>query len=177
MAPVRPVAKAPATAANAPLHATHVDLAEGVRREVVALLQARLYDAVDLTLQSKQAHWTVKGPHFVALHELFDATYDEVREHMDVLAERAASLGGHVDGTVQAAAAHSSLPPYPVATRDGMAHVAALARSLAAFVKALRRNIDEAAAAGDAVTADTFTQLASAVDKRLWLVEAHLQHG
>jgi len=31
-----------------------------------------LADAVDLQMQLKQAHWNVKGPHFIGLHELFD---------------------------------------------------------------------------------------------------------
>jgi starvation-inducible DNA-binding protein len=42
------------------------------RAAVVTLLNAHLADAVDLHSQTKFAHWNVKGPHFIALHELFD---------------------------------------------------------------------------------------------------------
>jgi len=40
--------------------------------ELNALMNQRLADAVDLQTQIKQAHWNVKGPHFIGLHELFD---------------------------------------------------------------------------------------------------------
>ena len=54
------------------MHQTKNDIPLETRTKVVALLNARLADAIDLTLQGKQAHWNVKGPQFIALHELFD---------------------------------------------------------------------------------------------------------
>ncbi|MBV8877656.1 MAG: DNA starvation/stationary phase protection protein Dps, partial [Gammaproteobacteria bacterium] len=50
---------------------TRNDLPANVRVEVAELLNARLADAIDLGAQSKHAHWNVKGPNFIALHELF----------------------------------------------------------------------------------------------------------
>jgi Ferritin-like domain len=61
---------------------------------VVELLNQQLADALDLALQAKQAHWNVKGPSFIALHELFDSVVEEIVEHADDLAERAVELGG-----------------------------------------------------------------------------------
>jgi hypothetical protein len=43
----------------------------------------RLADAIDLQLQLKQAHWSVKGPHFIGLHELFDKIAEEVETYVD----------------------------------------------------------------------------------------------
>src|SRR3984885_10012556 len=48
------------------------DLPEETRAELINLLNQRLADAIDLQTQAKQAHWNVKGPSFIALHELFD---------------------------------------------------------------------------------------------------------
>ena len=59
------------------LHATKNDLSREAREVVVALLQERLASAIDIQLQAKQAHWNVKGPSFIALHELFDAVVAE----------------------------------------------------------------------------------------------------
>jgi len=42
-------------------HATLNDLPESARGQVIDLLNQRLADAIDLELQSKQAHWNVKG--------------------------------------------------------------------------------------------------------------------
>ena len=51
------------------MYDTRTDLSISIREEVVPILQARLADSVDLLTQVKQAHWNVKGPHFMALYE------------------------------------------------------------------------------------------------------------
>ncbi len=78
-----------------PMYKTKIDLSEKVRRNVVVILNDRLADAIDLQSQVKQAHWNVKGPNFIALHELFDKISDVVLEQIDEIAERVTSLGRH----------------------------------------------------------------------------------
>jgi starvation-inducible DNA-binding protein len=151
------------------------DLPERVRAEAIALLNQQLADALDLHLQAKQAHWNVKGPNFIALHELFDEVEEELEEHADDLAERAVALGGTAYGTARTAAKRSRLAEYPLEISGGKEHVAALAAALAAFGKSARAAIDAAAALGDADTADLFTEVSRGVDKLLWKVEAHNQ--
>jgi starvation-inducible DNA-binding protein len=56
---------------------TKNDIREETRAKVVELLNARLADSIDLQTQTKQAHWNVKGPDFIALHELFDKSYGD----------------------------------------------------------------------------------------------------
>jgi len=46
-------------------------LPEEQQAKLIELLNRRLADAIDLQLQSRQAYWNVKGPHFMALRELF----------------------------------------------------------------------------------------------------------
>jgi starvation-inducible DNA-binding protein len=157
------------------MHPTRIDLSAKTRTRVVDLLNARLADAIDLQLQAKQAHWNVKGPNFIALHELFDKVAAELGGHVDDMAERITALGGIAEGTVQAVAGRSRLEPYPLALSEGRAHLEALAGALARFGKSVRKGIDEAGKAGDADTSDLFTGVSRAVDKNLWLVEAHLQ--
>ena len=76
------------------MYKTKIDLSEKTRRNVIVILNDRLADAIDLQSQVKQAHWNVKGPHFIALHELFDKISDLVLEQIDEIAERVTSLGG-----------------------------------------------------------------------------------
>jgi starvation-inducible DNA-binding protein len=85
------------------------DLPERVRVEAIALLNQQLADALDLHLQAKQAHWNVKGPNFIALHELFDEVEEELEEHADDIAERAVALGGTAYGTARTTAKRSRL--------------------------------------------------------------------
>ena len=70
------------------MHPTRNDLSTRTRTKVVEVLNARLADAIDLQFQAKQAHWNVKGPHFIALHELFDKIAGDLGGHIDDMAER-----------------------------------------------------------------------------------------
>src|SRR6201984_349540 len=98
---------------------TKNDLSEAIRTNVVKLLNGRLADAIDLQTQTKQAHWNVKGPTFIALHELFDKINEEVEDYVDEIAERAVQLGGIAEGTARMAAKRSSLAEYPANAVDG----------------------------------------------------------
>jgi starvation-inducible DNA-binding protein len=154
---------------------TKNDLSEATRVKAVELLNARLADAIDLQTQTKQAHWNVKGPTFIALHELFDKINEDVEDYVDDIAERAVQLGGVAEGTARIAAKRSSLNEYPASTVDGHRHVEALSSVLAAFGKSARKGIDQANEFGDLDTADLFTEISRGIDKWLWFVEAHLQ--
>ena len=157
------------------MHPTRNDLSTKTRTKVVEVLNARLADAIDLQLQAKQAHWNVKGPNFIALHELFDKISGDLGAHVDDMAERITALGGTAEGTILAVAGRSKLPVYPLDLTAGRAHLEALAGALARFGKSVRKAIDETGKAGDADTSDLFTGISRGSDKSLWLIEAHLQ--
>jgi starvation-inducible DNA-binding protein len=157
------------------LHKTKNDLAASTRCEMIELLNQNLADALALGLQAKQAHWNLKGPHFLGLHSLFDKVAGELEAFGDLMAERAVALGGVALGTLQAITQRSRLPAHPIDLIAGKDHVAALSSALANFGASARTAIDTAAKAGDDGTADLFTELSRDVDKLLWIVEAHLQ--
>jgi starvation-inducible DNA-binding protein len=157
------------------LYETENDISASNRLELNALLNQRLASAVDLQSQMKQAHWNVKGPSFIALHELFDQVDEAVEAYVDLIAERVVQLGGIAEGTVRVAAARSRLPEYPLAIAEGMAHVEGVARALSTFGQEIRASIDEANELDDADTADLFTEVSRGIDKWLWFVEAHSQ--
>jgi starvation-inducible DNA-binding protein len=157
------------------MYETKNDISQPRRLELNALMNQRLADAVDLQLQLKQAHWNVKGPSFIALHELFDQVDEAIESYVDMIAERIVQLGGIAEGTVRVAAARSRLEEYPLGIADGLAHVEAVAKALSAFGNETRNTINQADELEDAVTADLFTEITRRVDKWLWFVEAHLQ--
>ncbi len=158
-------------------YTSRLDLGASVRKQAATLLQARLSDALDLEAQTKQAHWNVKGPHFMQLHELFDSVHSEVEGFVDLIAERITALGHVADGRAQTTAARSSLYEYPLQAVAGTDHLKALSGALAQFGALVRKDIDAATAAGDADTADLFTQISRETDKQLWFLEAHLVTG
>jgi starvation-inducible DNA-binding protein len=154
---------------------TKNDLPEESRTKAVELLNARLADCIDLQTQCKQAHWNVKGPNFIALHELFDQVNEAVEDYVDDIAERAVQLGGVAEGTARMVAKRSALAEYPAKAVDGRSHVEGLSSALAAFGTAARKGIDQSNDLGDLDTADLFTEVSRGIDKWLWFVEAHLQ--
>lgn len=150
------------------------DIPAPAREKVAAVLSPLLAAAIDLQLHAKHAHWNVKGPSFIALHELFDRVADAAEEAVDSIAERLVQLGIEADGSARSVAAASPLPRYPAGIRAGADHVRALATSLFETARHTRAAIDTTAAAGDAVTADLLTTITASLDKHLWFVEAHV---
>jgi len=159
----------------AKMYETQNDLAQQRRVELNALMNQRLADAVDLQMQIKQAHWNVKGPHFIGLHELFDRIDEAVESYVDLIAERIVQLGGVAEGTVRAAARRSRLEEYPLMIAAGHAHIEAVSKALSTFGREARHTIDQADGLSDADTADIFTEISRGIDKWLWFVEAHSQ--
>lgn len=157
------------------MHNTKNDLSADKREKVVEILNARLADVIDLKTQAKQAHWNVKGIHFIGLHELFDQVATAAEAHTDLIAERITALGGTAYGTARVVAQKSSLSEYPLEIVDGTAHVDALSTAMSDFGKNVRQGIDEADELGDKDTADLFTEVSRETDKLLWFVEAHIQ--
>ena len=155
------------------MHPTHNTLSEKIRTQSVALLNKHLAAAIDLHGQLKQAHWNVRGPTFRAIHKLFDDVAATALEASDLIAERAAGLGGTAEGTVQVASAKSYLVPYELGVANEAKHVFAVSAALAAFGQSIREAAALSTTQGDATTADLFTEISRGVDQQLWFVESH----
>ena len=154
------------------MHTTFNDLPLDIRERVIKTLNARLADTVDLYSQIKQAHWTIRDPNFIALHELFDEVGVHVLDAADLIAERIGQLGGEARGTVRVAAKNSTLPEYPLESVSAPDHVLALSKALSHTARLMRQDIETT----DAVTADMLTQIMRNMDKDLWFIENHLPH-
>ena len=153
------------------MYKTANTLPEQIRSRSVALLNRHLAATIDLHAQTKQAHWNVRGPTFIAIHELFDKVADVVEEYSDKIAERAGTLGGTAEGTVQTATERSFLEPYRLGVADAATHIAAVAEALASIGESVRNAIDESDQFGDIDTSDLFTEVSRGIDYQLWLVE------
>ena len=157
-----------------PLYSSRIDLSSDVRAAVVAVLSQTLVDSIDLKTQVKQAHWNVTGMNFYQLHSLFDEMASELEDYVDMVAERITALGMIAYGTARVAADRSSLPEYPLDATNGKAHVTLLAERYALYGKQVRAAIAKTDDLGDSDTADLYTEISRAIDKRLWFLEAHL---
>src|SRR5207248_11228511 len=94
--PIAGVAKNPLNLQTT-MSKTKNGVSDGTRVKAIELLNGRLADCIDLQTQTKHAHWNVKGPNFIALHELFDKINEEVEDYVDDIAERDLEAGGAAD--------------------------------------------------------------------------------
>ncbi len=152
-----------------------IGIKSNTKTEMIALINARLAEAIDLALITKQAHWNLKGPTFIAVHEFLDDVRKDVDKQVDIIAERAAQLDGIALGTIQAVAKATTLPAYPTDIRKVEDHLKALVDHFGKVSKTARDAIDKADDAGDADTADIFTAYSRMLDKNLWFLKSHLE--
>ena len=155
--------------------ATHHDLPEDVRQTMIQLLNEQLADTFDLYSQTKQAHWNVKGPDFIQLHELYDDLAEKLLDFADTIAERATALGGVASGTARMSASASRLEEFPGGPLGGQESVHLLVERYAALARSTRQAIDQSDQAGDMDTNDLFIEVSRELDKSLWFLEAHIQ--
>lgn len=159
------------------MHPTKNDLKSNAKQFSIGLLNARVADGIDLALLTKQAHWNLKGPQFIAIHEMLDGFRTQLDDAVDNMAERVVQLGGTALGTTQVVVEASTLTPYPTDIYAIHDHLAALIDRYAQVANAVRDGIDQTAEAGDADTADILTQISRDLDKALWFLEAHVQEA
>ena len=153
---------------------TRNDLTQRVRDTMMSLLNQQLANTFDLFSQTKQAHWNVKGMHFIALHQLFDVLAGNRLSDVDMIAERITTLGGYANGTVRMAAHHSALPEFPETITLDKQVVEVLAEHYAQYAAAIRDAIAVALEHGDQDTADLLIEVSRQVDKDLWFLDAHI---
>ncbi len=149
------------------------NLQDNTRAQMIELLNSRLVDTIDLVNAVKQAHWNIKGPGFIGVHELLDQIADRLRDSADLMAERAVILGGVAQGTIQAAQANTTLQPYPLDIIHIEEHIKALEERFLDLGAKLREAMATAGEVGDEGTADLFTEVSRSVDKDAWFIGAN----
>ena len=147
-------------------------LPEDARGKIAETLNARLADGLDLHSQIKVAHWNIKGPHFAALHPLFETFAVSLANHNDTIAERAVTLGGRAYGTVRHVSKISKLPDYPQETSRDIEHVKLLAERIEKYLEGSRESRAITEKLGDIDTVDLFTTIISEFEKHAWFLRA-----
>lgn len=155
----------------APRQAT-APIAETRQAEIISDLNGVLAHLIDISASAKQAHWNVYGPNFQGLHDLFDVIVDEARTFSDEVAERAVSIGGTAHGTLQDANKGTTLAPFPTDERKWETLVREM-HSRMTQVSALLRDVIHRTE-DDLNTQDLYIAIQRDIDKRAWMLEAHL---
>jgi starvation-inducible DNA-binding protein len=150
-------------------------LPEDARRKIAAALDATLADGLDLHSHIKVAHWNVKGPHFAALHPLYETFATGLAGFNDQVAERAVTLGARVRGTARHVAQASRVPEYPADAVKDLDTVQHLADRVDAYLEGARKARDVADEAKDQDTVDLLTGVVEEFEKNGWFLRATLE--
>ncbi|MFY9345194.1 MAG: DNA starvation/stationary phase protection protein Dps [Planctomycetota bacterium] len=156
------------------MHSSPSPLSPASRLQICEALRAVLTDGLDLYTQLKVAHWNIKGPHFAALHPLFDQFATDQAANNDAVAERVLTLGHLAVGTARHVAKASRLPDYPQQTTKDLEHVALLAERIGMFLDGVRTARAVAQKNGDEDTFDLLTGMVEQFEKHAWFLHATL---
>lgn len=136
-------------------------------------LQQRLTALIDLELTLKHVHWNVVGPAFIGVHRMLDPQVAGVREMVDQVAERIATLGGEPMGTPGFVAGHRTWDDYSIGRATTQEHLGALDLVYDGVVADHRSAIEELEE--EPVTQDLLIGQSADLEQYQWFVRAHLE--
>lgn len=148
-------------------------LSENAREASINHLNTALATGIQLQLALKQAHWNIKGPNFIAIHELLDDVRGRLDGYVDDIAEHCVIMGGTADGTLDGVVKNGKLDGYPADAVHQDSHIAELQKRMMQYNDLLHESSKETGDAGDEETADLFTEVSRGISKDTWFIGAH----
>ena len=136
------------------------------------ILQHCVRDTIDLSLNLKQLHWNVQGPHFKPVHEFLDEIIDHARDASDEIAERIVTLGTPAIGQ-RGSLGEPGIPN----TQDQFIKDQAVLQQAEGMLQSTitqLRNAQEALGDLDAVSEDMIIGILADLEKDHWMIRSHL---
>lgn len=141
---------------------------------VLDALNHHLAIASDLRSQVKQAHWSVVGPNFIAIHRLFDEQAAILAAQVDLLAERMRALQAIPRGTIDEAVKESDLPKLEIRELFEEDAISAILDRFERYSETLTEAIEQCDSANDLTTQDLFIQVQQEADLQAYFLRSHL---
>lgn len=139
-------------------------------------LQASLVELIDLALQSKQAHWNVRGRNFRAIHLQLDEIVTDVRLWADEVAERMTAMDVPADGRLSTIAEQSNLEPQPAGWQADDNVIKQIEQRLGSTAIDIRQRMDTLESL-DVVSHDLLLGIVQGLEKHQWMVRAQIPQG
>ena len=125
-----------------------------------------------LYLQYEKHHFVVEGAEFYQLHEFFEESYDDVREHVHELAERLNGLGGVPVASFSKLAEMCCFTPEVDGSFNSRTMIENDLKAEQEVIKLLRRLAGQAESLGDRATGYLYEKILLKTEERAY----HLDH-
>ena len=140
---------------------------------VAQFLGPVVIDLTALSVDSKQAHWHVRGANFQALHELLDVVVDNARQYADTAAERVVALGLPIDVRIQTVAKKATTCTMSAGFQQAGTVIAEVISAIDAALVTVHTAVEELAQL-DPVSQDVAIEIARGLQKDRWFLFAHI---
>ncbi len=152
-----------------------IQVAEGDQASIADALSQLLADSYTLYLKTHNYHWNVTGPHFGALHTLFETQYTDLALAVDSVAERMRALGHRAPGSYAEFSARTEVTEATIEPTKAMEMVAELASDHQLVARAASRVVSAASAGADEPTAGLATTRQEVHEKAAWMLRSFLE--
>lgn len=153
----------------------NIDLAENHLKEAALLLNTLLADEYVLYTKTRNAHWNIQGPNFIALHKFFETQYDVLDVIIDDVAERVRQLGHFALGSLKDFTALTRLSEHNHDFSDPNHMIQTLLEDHESIIRSLRKEITLITDTHrDQGTADFMTGWMEEHEKMAWMLRVHL---
>ncbi|HYZ53506.1 MAG TPA: DNA starvation/stationary phase protection protein [Streptosporangiaceae bacterium] len=149
-------------------------LADDAQKITGDALQGSLVDLIDLSLLAKQAHWNLTGPNFRPLHLMLDEVVELARDQLDIMAERAISIGVNPDGRAATIARDTEIEQLDAGYITDEQVVSTFTGILAAIGKRFRERLGSVTEV-DPVTENLFEDTLHGLEKMHWMFQVQVQ--
>jgi len=152
-----------------------IGIGEDDRALIADALFQLLADSYTLYLKTHNYHWNVTGPHFGALHALFETQYTDLALAVDSVAERIRALGHRAPGSYAEFSARTEVAEASIEPIKAMEMVAELATDHQSVARAAARVVSVASAGADEPTAGLATTRQEVHEKAAWMLRSFLE--
>jgi len=149
----------------------NIGIDDTAREEISGQLGHLLADSYTLYLKTQNYHWNVTGPMFRSLHLMFEDQYIELRDAVDLIAERIRALGHPAPGSFADFSRLTTIPEGEAAP-EAMDMVRDLAEGHETAARTARAVVGTAESASDVATADLATVRIETHEKTAWMLRA-----
>jgi starvation-inducible DNA-binding protein len=141
---------------------------------LIAELNGLLADHFALFIKTKNFHWHVKGPRFHDLHLLFDTHALEVRDQIDLIAERVRKLDADTLTSLGTMGSHTQIKDQDSTTLSAEDMIAELHADNGALIERLKGMKPLAEQAGDNATDGLLDDWTDMAEQRVWFLRSLL---